>query len=72
MSAALGAVPRVVWERELLELELLEPDLREPELRELELREPELREPEDFELPPDLLCAIPPATIPPVPGRRAA
>jgi hypothetical protein len=32
----------------------------------------ELREPEDLELPPDLLCAIPGATIPPPRATRAA
>jgi hypothetical protein len=32
----------------------------------------ELREPEDLELPPDLLCAIPSATIPPPRAARAA
>jgi thiosulfate/3-mercaptopyruvate sulfurtransferase len=78
MSAALGAVPRVARERdssELVRFELAAFELLAFELVAFELalelealvrgfREPALREPEDLELPPDLLSAIPLATIP--------
>jgi hypothetical protein len=58
---------RVLFGLDALPLERLVFELREPDLPE-----PELREPEDLELPSDLLCAIPPATIPPVSWRRVS
>jgi hypothetical protein len=81
ISGALGAVPRVVRERyslELVPLERVAFELAacelvfEFEVRERGFCELALREPEDLELPPDLLCAIPLATIPPPDPARAA